>query len=123
MAKTMDKPNFDTLGIVDYPGVIPIAEMRQHFEAVVRSTESLSKRLSLEMLGDHYATRETDTVWKGFAIGMRCAERIARARLEQQLEKAYRDHESEPEECQTCYGGGCDINGRDCPDCDGEGSV
>jgi hypothetical protein len=72
------------LDIVDKPGVIPKAVMREYFEKAVNDTPALRASIPLgivEINGvfSHYADSETDTFWLGFALGMRCAERVGKA--------------------------------------------
>ena len=67
--------------ITDRPGCISKEKMRQCFEAAVAQTAVLKTSTPLgavTMNGkfSHYANSETDTMWLGFALGMRCAERL-----------------------------------------------
>lgn len=70
------------LRITDRPGVIGVERMRALFEASVRQTEIMREAFHLDAVlvngaFSHYANPETDRFWSGFAIGMRCAERLA----------------------------------------------
>lgn len=70
------------LRIKDLPGRIPVAEMRRYFERAINDTPSFKANTPLgtvEINGQfsHYFDADTDTMWLGFAIGMRCAERLA----------------------------------------------
>jgi hypothetical protein len=72
------------LDIKDKPGVISKAQMRKCFEDAITNTPALKTNTPLgavDLNGEfsHYANGETDTMWLGFALGMRCAERIAKA--------------------------------------------
>jgi hypothetical protein len=58
--------------------------MRSLFEECIRDTKKLSDTTPLgvmEVNGEfsHYMDPDTDTMWLGFAIGLRCAERLARS--------------------------------------------
>lgn len=75
------------LDIKDKPGVISKAQMRKCFEAAINNSPALKGNTPLgavEVNGEfsHYADEETDTMWLGFALGMRCQERIAKAQAE-----------------------------------------
>lgn len=70
------------LQIKDKPGCITVAKMRQHFETSIKDTPVFRDNTPLgvvQLNGEfsHYANSETDTMWLGFAIGMRAAERLA----------------------------------------------
>lgn len=70
------------LTIKDKPGCITTDEMRRHFEAAINGTPTLKANTPLGSLSfngkfSRYANADTDTMWLGFAIGMRAAERIA----------------------------------------------
>ncbi|MDH1472915.1 hypothetical protein N5F13_00270 [Comamonas thiooxydans] len=76
------------LQIKDKPGCITVAEMREHFERGISNTPVLKACTPLgtvEINGkfSHYFTPETDTMWLGFAYGMRMAERVAAQRAAQ----------------------------------------
>ena len=67
--------------ITDRPGALPVAHMRTLFEQSANSTESFRNRYDLTTLkynGEFagYKSAETNTFWAGFAIGLRCAERL-----------------------------------------------
>lgn len=73
------------LDIVDRPGVISKETMREHFERMVRETSKLKDNTPLGIMEingkfHHYMDADTDTMWLGFALGMRCAERLAKAK-------------------------------------------
>lgn len=70
--------------IKDKPDAISVAIMRTYFEQSVNQTPQFSKSTPLgimEVNGQfhHYMDPDTDTMWIGFAIGMRCAERLLNA--------------------------------------------
>lgn len=72
------------LTIKDKPGCITVADMRDYFERAVNDTPSLKANTPLGVMEineqfAYYMDRDTDTMWIGFAIGMRCAERITAA--------------------------------------------
>lgn len=76
------------LKIKDKPGCITVAEMKRHFEEAINSTPVFKANTPLGVVSvngefSHYADSETDTMWLGFAIGMRAAERIHAQRLAQ----------------------------------------
>ena len=69
------------LRIKDIPGRIPVHTMRHYFEGAVASTPAFASNTPLGQVTingefSHYADADTDTMWLGFALGMRCAERI-----------------------------------------------
>lgn len=73
------------LKITDRPGCITAAQMQPIFEREIRGTPALAVNTPLgamEINGafSHYMDADTDTMWLGFAIGMRAAERIERAK-------------------------------------------
>lgn len=73
------------LKIVDRDGVVPTALMRDLFEGAVRSTAAFRDNTPLGEVKingafSHYADPDTDTLWLGFALGIRCAERITKAK-------------------------------------------
>lgn len=64
------------LQIKDRPGVIAMQEMREHFERCIRINSALNDNtplghITLNGLFSHYADPDTDTMWLGFALGMR----------------------------------------------------
>ena len=69
------------LDIEDRPGCMPKAVMRKLFEHAVKSTPAIAGNTPLGVVTingefSHFANPETDTMWLGFALGMRCAERL-----------------------------------------------
>lgn len=69
------------IDIIDKPGCITKATMREYFEKSINATPAFKKNIPLgimEINGEfsHYMNPTTDTMWLGFAIGMRCAERL-----------------------------------------------
>lgn len=71
----------EMLDIVDKPGCISKAVMRGYFERVVKDTPAFKDTTPLGQIvvnGEfsYYADRDTDTLWLGFAMGMRCYERV-----------------------------------------------
>lgn len=73
------------LNIKDKPGCITVAEMRQHFEQAIDNTPALKENtprgfMEINEQFAYYLDKDTDTMWLGFALGMRAAERLARAR-------------------------------------------
>ena len=71
--------------MIDREGAIPVEAMRSHFEAAIKSTPLLAKNTHLGVMEingkfSHYVEPDTDTMWIGFALGMRCAERAAKSR-------------------------------------------
>lgn len=57
-----------------------VANMRRHFEQMVEQTQVLKKNTPMGIMEingqfDHYMHADTDTLWIGFALGMRCAQR------------------------------------------------
>ncbi|MDB6080542.1 MAG: hypothetical protein JWO82_4289 [Akkermansiaceae bacterium] len=68
--------------IVDKPGAIWVATMVRIFENCIRGTPIFAKRLKLERRQEAadqfagYTDDETDILWTGFAIGLRCAQRF-----------------------------------------------
>ncbi len=69
------------LNIKDKPGCITKAEMRSYFEKAITDTPLLRDKTPLgvmEVNGEfsHYMDADTDTMWLGFALGMRVAERL-----------------------------------------------
>jgi hypothetical protein len=70
--------------IRDRSGCIATETMRALFEQCIRDTPSFRQTMPLDHLpGDgtfgYYVDPQTDSMWLGFAIGMRCAERITKA--------------------------------------------
>jgi hypothetical protein len=74
------------LTIKDRDGVLPVSTMKLMFEQTINQTAALKRNTGLgtfEINGEfsHYVEPDTDTMWLGFALGMRCAERLLRAGL------------------------------------------
>lgn len=72
------------LKIKDRPGAMKVEEMRNLFERAVTETPKLRGNTTLgtfvvngEFL--HYSDPDTDTMWIGFALGLRTAERLLKA--------------------------------------------
>lgn len=69
------------LDIKDKAGCIAKEEMRKHFEKIISDTPAFRDNTpigTMEINGEfrHYMDATTDTMWLGFAMGMRCAERL-----------------------------------------------
>ena len=67
----------------DREGAMPKAGMRKLFEASVRQTPALARHYPLDIaevdgVFDHYVNDDTDRLWVGFALGLRCAERLSK---------------------------------------------
>ncbi len=63
---------------------ISIDTMRGHFERMIKDTPRFRDSTPLEIFKvngafSHYFNPDTDTMWIGFALGMRMAERLANA--------------------------------------------
>ena len=62
-------------------GKISIAEMRRYFEKLIADTPWFAGTPLgiMEVNGEfhHYMDPDTDTMWMGFALGMRLSERLA----------------------------------------------
>lgn len=76
------------LNVKDYPGRISVETMRAHFEGMVKGTPAFAANTPLGAITindsfSHYADPDTDTMWLGFAMGMRCAERVEKAKAVQ----------------------------------------
>lgn len=72
------------LDIKDKPGTISKKLMRHYFEGAINITAALKANTPLGIVTvngefSHYSDRDTDTMWIGFALGMRCAERAQAA--------------------------------------------
>jgi hypothetical protein len=72
------------LDVHDRPGVMKASLMRHYFESAVAQTASLASRLQLDRVTvagefQEYVRPETQSAWVGFALGMRCAERLQAA--------------------------------------------
>lgn len=71
------------MDIVDKEGCFTKKEMRERFEEFVKTTSALSGNTplgSLNMNGEfvYYMNKDTDTLWLGFALGMRVAQKLLR---------------------------------------------
>ena len=69
---------------VDGEGKIPVARMRECFEEAITNTPAFAKCTPLGPfdINDEfysYMDGDTDTMWIGFALGMRCYERMVKA--------------------------------------------
>jgi hypothetical protein len=76
--------NIFNLTLRDGPGKMPIGRMQNLFERSVNDTPALQQKVSLLIVTEngefsHYADPHTDALWVGFALGLRCAERLANA--------------------------------------------
>ena len=76
------------MDIKDKRGAISKALMRHYFEGVINGTGTLKSRIPLgavDVAGEfaHYSDSKTDALWFGFALGMRCAERVAAAKVQE----------------------------------------
>ena len=72
------------LTITDKPVCISVETMRTHFESVIKGAPALAGNTPLGAMTvngqfSHYSDPDTDTMWLGFALGMRCMERVAKA--------------------------------------------
>ena len=72
------------LEVRDRPGVMKAILLRNYFEGAVTQTATLAAALPLDRVfvaGEfqQYLRPETQTAWVGFALGMRCAERMQAA--------------------------------------------
>lgn len=72
------------IDVKDKPGCISKDLMRKYFEGAITQTAVLRANTPLGTITangkfSHYANSETDAMWLGFALGMRCCERIAKA--------------------------------------------
>lgn len=66
-------------GIADYEGVIPVARIKEIFEQIVNETPTMRRSIILAVWQDQYADPTTQSMFAGFAIGLRCAERFNKA--------------------------------------------
>lgn len=102
------------LRIKERPGSITAGAMRGYFEAAINSTPAFKENTPLGIIEindefSHYSDPDTDTMWLGFALGMRAAERIAAAHRGVMQESAQKEFR-----CPDC---GCLDNQRcNCPD-------
>lgn len=80
------------LKMTDGTGKIPVAEMRGYFELAMKNTKRFNDIPLgiMEVNGQfhHYMDPDTDTLWIGFAIGMRCAQRLALAQASNDPDQA-----------------------------------
>jgi hypothetical protein len=94
------------LQMKDRPGRITVAEMRTRFEQAVNGTPKLKETTPLgimEINGEfsHYMDPSTDTMWIGFALGLRFAEREQRAIEALAIASAASDPDGDAEENET----------------------
>lgn len=61
--------------VVDADGELPAAAIRVLFEECLRQTSGL-RGYALRREGPGYQSVRTDDLWMGFALGVRCGERI-----------------------------------------------
>lgn len=72
------------LYIKDRDGTISKAEMQRMFEQAVRDTPALKATAEIgsavmtDGVIDYYADEKTNALWAGWALGMRCAERLSK---------------------------------------------
>lgn len=64
-------------------GFMPFDTMREHFERTIKDTPMFASNTPLGPITvngkfTRYMDPDTDTMWLGFALGVRCAERLAR---------------------------------------------
>lgn len=64
--------------VKDKEGAIKVDSMRNFFEQSVTQTEVLKKNFPLgrDDLSGAYLNYKTDLLWSGYALGMRCHERL-----------------------------------------------
>ena len=72
------------LEVRDRPGSMKVSLIRHYFEGAVTQTATLAEALPLHRVAvagefQEYMRPETQAAWVGFAIGMRCAERLQAA--------------------------------------------
>ncbi len=70
------------LRIKENPGSMPVEQMRDYFERAIKNTKVFADSTPLGIMEingkfSHYMDPHTDTMWLGFAIGLRCAERMS----------------------------------------------
>lgn len=75
------------LDIKDGTGKIPVSAMREYFESSINNTPILLAKINLcfssrDGVFLHYNDEYTQTMWSGFALGMRAAERIQKVKDE-----------------------------------------
>lgn len=72
------------LYIKDRAGTISKAEMQRMFEKAVSDTPALKATAEIDSavmtdgVIDYYADEKTNALWAGWALGMRCAERLSK---------------------------------------------
>ncbi len=84
MMDVKDKLGCLRIDVKDKPGCLSKELMRKYFEGAITQTAVLKATTPLGTITvngefSHYADSNTDTMWLGFALGMRCCERIAKA--------------------------------------------
>lgn len=79
--------------ITDRPGIISAEAIRTLFE---RAAVESRWNLPMEWSGQYYLDRETHARWIGFALGMRCADRMVTASGEANLTDIYSRWEMPP---------------------------
>ena len=70
--------------VVDYEGAIKVSTMRFYFENLVNCTSKLSGTICLDSVQvengeEMYSDPVTETLFQGFAIGLRAGQRIQEA--------------------------------------------
>lgn len=73
--------------VVDKPGRKSVDEMREVFEKSIRATPQFRDNTPLGVINvngrfSHYADPDTDTMWLGFALGLRAADRLQAAAVQ-----------------------------------------
>lgn len=76
-----------------------MAEMRIYFERAVKDTPVLEKNTPLGVMEinsafSHYMDADTDTLWIGFALGMRCHQRTTAVTI-RELQKTIAAYEEQ----------------------------
>lgn len=69
--------------ITDSPGTLPSSQIRSLFKRSVQPTSALTSVYPLEVVNldgtfIHYRNPETQNLWLGFTLGIRCAERMSK---------------------------------------------
>jgi len=92
------------LVISDRPGVLPTHRIREYFERALQDTEVLRPQPTQVQEGQQFAYEnpETNIFWLGFALGMRCSERVHIAQLAAQLSQQTADTQDEWRSCRYC---------------------
>jgi hypothetical protein len=71
---------FAEIDIIDGKGKLPEKYLRAQFESAFQTTKRLAERTRFERARDgHYVDPATQAAWIGFAIGMRCYERLVKS--------------------------------------------